>query len=222
MLIRSLASIFIVISSVILLTGQTPDVKKDTADKLSKPVTGTRVEKLRDIPFPTGVDTQFLIKELARDMDMNVLFDTESFRAPRKTSIELRNVTAAAAINAILTQEGLIAEEVGPRTILISSRFRGTSIPHLNLGVTALTRQLAQYFGVEMGILINNVPPDSAAAKAGLKAGDVIVELDGTVVQGPVGLARAVNDKTSADVTLKVMRDRKALTVTVPIQKVLQ
>jgi membrane-associated protease RseP (regulator of RpoE activity) len=207
--------IITIASCFVLATGQSPGIKKENAAKPD----GKQVERLRDIPFPNGVDTQFIIKELAREMDMNVLFDPESFRAPRKTAIELKNVTAAAAINYILLQEGLISEEVGPRTVLISSRYRGTSIPQLGLGVTALTRQLAQYFGVEMGILINNVQTDSPPAKAGLKAGDVIFEMDGVPVQGPVGLARIIDGKSASEVTLKVMRDRKPLTFTLPIQK---
>lgn len=80
-----------------------------------------KLEKLRDIPFPSGVDLQFIIKELARDLDINVLFDTESFRTPnRKTFIDLKNVTAARALDYIFLQEGLFFQKVGPRTILVA------------------------------------------------------------------------------------------------------
>lgn len=184
-----------------------------------KTASGARNEKLRDIPFPGGVDLQFLIKELAREMDLNILFDVESFRAPRRTSIDLKNVTAAAALNYIFLQEGLFFEEAGPKTILVATRFRGTSIPQIGVGVTHLTEQLAQYFGVEAGILINNVRADSPAAKAGLKAGDVIVEIDGAAVKGAVGLFNAINEKNDGDVTLKIVRDRKARSISLTPQK---
>jgi general secretion pathway protein D len=88
----------------------------------SAPQIPQRLEKLRDLPFPSGVDLQFIIKELARDLDLNVLFDVESFRAPRKTNIELRNVTAARALDYIFLQEGLFFQKVGPRTILIATQ----------------------------------------------------------------------------------------------------
>ena len=81
-----------------------------------------RLEKLRDIPFPSGVDLQFIIKELAKDLDLNVLFDVESFRSPRKTSIELKNVTAARALDYIFLQEGLFFQKVGPRTIIVATQ----------------------------------------------------------------------------------------------------
>ncbi len=83
-----------------------------------------RYEKLRDVPFPSGVDLQFLITELARDLDLNVLFDTQSFRSPKRIKIELKNVTAAKALDYIFLQEGLFFEKVGPRTIIIAASAR--------------------------------------------------------------------------------------------------
>jgi len=82
-----------------------------------------KLEKLRDLPFPNGVDLQFIIKELARDLDLNVLFDIESFRAPgRKTYIELKNVSGARALDYIFLQEGLFFQKVGPRTIVVATQ----------------------------------------------------------------------------------------------------
>jgi general secretion pathway protein D len=81
-----------------------------------------KLEKLRDLPFGGGVDLQFIIKELAKDLDLNVLFDNASFRTSgRKTSIELKNVTAARALDYIFLQEGLFFQKVGPRTILVAN-----------------------------------------------------------------------------------------------------
>jgi general secretion pathway protein D len=81
-----------------------------------------KLEKLRDVPFPGGIDLQFLIKELAKDLDLNVLFEAESFRSGQKRtiSIELKNVTAAKALDYIFLQEGLFFQKVGPRTILVA------------------------------------------------------------------------------------------------------
>src|SRR5687767_4064107 len=107
MLTRSLATVLIIVSSFVLVAGQTPGVKKEGADKTAKTTGGVRPEKLRDIPFPGGVDLQFLVKELARDMDLNVLFDPESRLESRKVRIELKNVTNAEALKLVLLQEGL-------------------------------------------------------------------------------------------------------------------
>lgn len=220
MSIRSFASILIVTSSFVIVTGQVPDAKKTESDKAAKTPGAIRTEKLRDIPFPAGADLQFLIKELARDLDLNVLFDVESFRGPRKTFIELKNVTAAAALDYILLQEGLYFEAAGPKTILVASRFQGRSIPQIGVGITPLTEQLAEYFGVDYrGILINNVRTDSPASRAGLKAGDVIVEVDGVAIVGGLGLVQAIKDKNEGDFTLVIVRDHKRKTISLTPEK---
>src|SRR6185369_1333300 len=58
---------------------------------------------------------------------------------------------------------------------------------HRRIGVstTQMTKQLAEYFGIgdSKGVLITSVTDDSPAAKAGLKAGDVITAIDGEKVE---------------------------------------
>ena len=82
-----------------------------------------KLEKWIDVVYPNGVDIQFIIKELAKTLDLNVLFDTATFRqADRKTKIELRNVTPAKALDYIFLQEGLFFQSVGPRTILVADQ----------------------------------------------------------------------------------------------------
>lgn len=95
-----------------------------------------KLEKLRDLPFPSGVDLQFIIRELAKDLDLNVLFETESFRqtgTSRKVYIELKNVTAAKALDYIFLQEGLFFQKVGPRTILVANQQRRQNFQQLVL-----------------------------------------------------------------------------------------
>ena len=53
---------------------------------------------------------------------------------------------------------------------------------------------------------------DSPAEKAGLKAGDVIVEVDGRQVADTGDLSREINRKGTGDVTITVVRDRKQRT----------
>lgn len=79
-----------------------------------------QLEKLRDVPFPNPVDLQWLIKELAKDLDLNVLFDQGSRIDTKKIKIELKNVTSAKALDYIFLQENLFFQKVGPRTILVA------------------------------------------------------------------------------------------------------
>ena len=85
------------------------------------------------------------------------------------------------------------------------------------IGVTtsSLGKQLADYFGVSHGVLINSVVDGSPAAKAGLRAGDVVIEADGRKVEDADDLVRALGAKEEGEVTLTVVRDRKERAVRV-------
>lgn len=95
-----------------------------------------------------------------------------------------------------------------------------TRIPtgrQIGVGVSELTKQLGEYFGVAAGkgLLINNVRENSPAAKAGLKAGDVIVEIDGKPIGESAEMIRALNEKKDGDVSLTIVRDRNRQTMRV-------
>ena len=49
----------------------------------------------------------------------------------------------------------------------------------IGVGLTPLTKELAEHFGVDGGAMVSSVRADSPAAKAGLKVGDIIVEVEG-------------------------------------------
>lgn len=85
----------------------------------------------------------------------------------------------------------------------------------IGVGVTPLTKQLAAHFGVDGGAMVNEVRENSPAAKAGLQAGDIIVEVDGSAVKGQMDLMKAVNSKKDGNITLTVVRDGKRQSVTV-------
>jgi membrane-associated protease RseP (regulator of RpoE activity) len=91
------------------------------------------------------------------------------------------------------------------------------------MGVTTvqLTKQLADYFGIAdgKGVLVTSVSDNSAAAKAGIKAGDVITMVDGDVIEGPGDLSRAINKNKEGDVTVMVIRDKKQRSIKVTPEK---
>ena len=85
------------------------------------------------------------------------------------------------------------------------------------IGIAAypVTKQLGERFGVDGGVMINDVREDSPAAKAGLKAGDIIVEAGGNAVKDTMDLIRAISDKKEGDVQLTIVRDRNRQTISV-------
>jgi len=87
----------------------------------------------------------------------------------------------------------------------------------IGVAVTPLNKQLSEYFGVAdgKGLLINTVLENSPAARAGLKAGDVIIEIEGKEVNRDMDLIRALNEKKEGDISLTFVRDKNRQTVRV-------
>ncbi|HTY63214.1 MAG TPA: PDZ domain-containing protein [Acidobacteriota bacterium] len=86
------------------------------------------------------------------------------------------------------------------------------------LGVTIqpLTDQLGAFLGVpgKKGVLVASVIEGSPSAGK-LKSGDVITGVDGKAVETPDELTRMIRSKAAGDVTLKVIRDKKEISVVV-------
>jgi serine protease Do len=92
--------------------------------------------------------------------------------------------------------------------------FFGRTSSRLGITVDSLSSQLAEYFGTKEGVLVTSVYDESAAAKAGLKAGDVITSFNGSPVATPADVRRRIQDLNDGDeFTIAVMRDRKPLTL---------
>jgi serine protease Do len=81
--------------------------------------------------------------------------------------------------------------------------------------------QLAGYFGVKSGVLVTHVDESSPAAKAGVKAGDVITAVNGQNVRDAQDLRREIarlDEGKPAD--LNVTRDKRAMSLKVELEPV--
>src|SRR5215813_3752815 len=85
--------------------------------------TQSKPETSRVINF-NGVDIKTVIKQLAADLDLNVMFDRQSFAQPKPIEVNLRNVTAARALDYIFLQENLFFQKLDRRTILVADQTR--------------------------------------------------------------------------------------------------
>jgi C-terminal processing protease CtpA/Prc len=82
----------------------------------------------------------------------------------------------------------------------------------LGVMVMSLTPDLRTYFGAPTGkgVLVAKVEPNSAAAKAGIKVGDVIVEVKGESVDDASDVISALADSKQGDKAhVEVIRDKK-------------
>lgn len=91
------------------------------------------------------------------------------------------------------------------------------------LGIVSesLNSQLAQYFGVKEGVLVRSVLRGTPAEKAGIKAGDVILKVDGTSVTTPREISSVLRGLRGAKRTFPVvlMREHKQKDITVTLEE---
>jgi membrane-associated protease RseP (regulator of RpoE activity) len=91
------------------------------------------------------------------------------------------------------------------------------SYRRIGVSTMQLTKQLADYFGIAdgKGVLVTSVEEDGPAAKAGVKAGDVIIAADGEKTETGGDLSRAINKKKDGTITLTLIRNKSQQSITI-------
>ena len=69
-------------------------------------------------------DLKQLIRTLAEQLNLNVIFDRQSFAQTRQVDISLKDVTTAQALDYLFLQEGLFFQKLSRRTILVADQAR--------------------------------------------------------------------------------------------------
>ena len=172
-----------------------------------------------------------LVSELAPDQSVRVSFSRGGAEQEVTATIGKRNNSSFAAD--LFRGEPKVFKWEGPR--FKNWKFEGPMIDRGDLfdndnfsfslgnsrriGVSTmeLTKQLADYFGITggKGVLVTSVTADGPAAKAGVRAGDVITAIEGEAVDSPGDLSRVINRKKEGDVTLTIIRNKSQQTIRV-------
>ena len=175
--------------------------------------------------------------------DVIVKWDGEPIESAREMSRHIRETPAGRAVRLTVMRDGREIEvgvTLGERTPLVNRvriarpaiasvrvrpdiqiRPRVQDRGHLGVQMQSMTPQLAEYFGLSKrsGALVIFVFADSPAAKAGLKAGDVILSAGGETVDNPMDVRRALTDKSEGVIEFRIMRDRQEQTLKVQLEK---
>jgi len=87
----------------------------------------------------------------------------------------------------------------------------GRNKPLLGIEMVGTTPELREALGgsKDAGVLIGKVLPGSAAEKGGLKAGDLILSVDGKKVSDIGDLSEAIEKQEGKTIDLEVVRDKK-------------
>ena len=175
--------------------------------------------------------------------DVIVKWDGEPIESAREMSRHIRETPAGRAVRLTVMRDGReieVSVTLGERKALfnrvsvarpaiasvrvrpdIQTRPRVQDRGHLGVEMQGMTPQLAEYFGLSKrsGALVVFVFADSPAAKAGLKAGDVILSAGGETVENPLDIRRALTGKSEGVIEFRIMRDKQEQTVKVQLEK---
>jgi serine protease Do len=185
-----------------------------------------------------------------RKADVVTDFDGEPVRSARQFARLVRETPPGKTVNATVVRSGQrtvvsVAPERAPAvTFFDRERLRedlGTwndrlrdfnfdfdfdwddaTSPAGRLGVVVheLTPQLATYFGAKEGVLVAEVSDGTPAARAGLRAGDVIVSVGQRTVTSRRTLVRELRDVAdNQDVAIGIVRDKKQSSVTARLDR---
>jgi S1-C subfamily serine protease len=125
-----------------------------------------------------------------------------------RSSWVAQGICFAVAANTASFVLGELVRHGRVRRAFIGIAAQQTAIPPLRRRAAELIQDRA--------VMIGTVEPDSAAARAGLRAGDIIVALDGVAIAGADDLVRALTgDKIGRSIAVGVLRGTERLTIAV-------
>lgn len=82
----------------------------------------SRTEQVRVVTW--NGDLRQFIRKMADELNLNVIFDRQTFAQPRNIDVSLRDVTTAKALDYIFLQENLFFQKLDRRTILVADQAR--------------------------------------------------------------------------------------------------
>jgi serine protease Do len=157
--------------------------------------------------------------------DVILYFNGEKIRRPENLIDAVRETKPGTKAKVKLVRDGkqkevtVIVGELKPQFSWHSSKdgkdftfYTGHGGGYLGVQLHELNGDLAGYFGVKEneGVLLLKVEEDSPAEKAGLKAGDVIVELDGKKITDSGKVSKVVSAYEKGDeIEVKIVRHKK-------------
>lgn len=95
-----------------------------------------------------------------------------------------------------------------------------TGRPQIGITTNDITETYSRYLNLPMGVYVLSVMPDSAAEKAGILQGDVIIDVDGKAITTAAELNEIISEHKAGDeITLTVSRYGKDIKIKLALQE---
>lgn len=164
-------------------------------------------------------DAEEAYAEAMRGLEEGKLGQEEALRAQEEARQEVER-----AMEQLRKDMPQIREQVRKQA-LVAPRARvwmwKSDRPRLGVELVETTSELRQFLGgaPKTGVLVGKVLDGSAAEKAGLRVGDLILSVGGTDVEDAGDVIDAVEENAGTQVDIDVLRDKKALRLKATLPK---
>jgi len=198
-----------------------------TSDDEQRPYLGVQVEEEVDLESG-GARIEHVVPDSPADQaglkdgDVIVEVDGRTVRGPRALTDSLGKKEPGDKVKLGVVRDGdreTITAELGerPRVFAWSGGdwgFRARR-PLLGVELVATTPELREHLGGDRdrGVLVGKVVDDSAAEKAGIQVGDLIVGVEGATIEDVGDLMESLHDHVGETVRIDVVRDGHATEV---------
>ncbi len=159
--------------------------------------------------LPAGKRVSFLISRDGQQQTLTIELANRDTIGQQAWGRHLR-VPEPAAHTTALFPNGIETFDDAPRRgtpLLFNAAYTGATLE-------PMSPQLADFFGTQTGLLVSSVDPDSPAATAGLRAGDVVTRAQGNSLTTTNDWLRVLHDGGGRPLAVVVRRDRKDQTLT--------
>ncbi len=162
-----------------------------------------------------------LVRETPAERSVDLVISRDGKRMNLRAKLEAREGRRASNVLEYFPQDLFGPGQRSFQFRMPDARGSGTAAgdkPRLGVTIQPLTDQLGEFLGVpgKKGALVASVIEGSPSAGK-LKSGDVIIGVDGREIETPEDLTRVVRDKSEGSINLKVIRDKKEITVVVAL-----
>ena len=90
---------------------------------------------------------------------------------------------------------------------------------YMGISLSPMDDKLAKLYSHTQGVVVTNVEPNSAASKAGIQKGDLIMAVDNNLVDSPSALQRLVGEKQPLEqITLNIERNKRTQNISLTLE----